>query len=405
MERLYYNDSYLVEFEAVIEKCVPTDDNIALLLSRTAFYPESGGQPSDRGWIDDIPVLEVTDSDEGPLHLVASSNFSAGRKVKGKIEWNRRFDHMQHHTGQHILSRAFLEILDAETISFHLGTNDVTIDIDREKISDPDLEKVEERANQAITENLQVRTYNIDSSDQSKIPVRKPSAREEDIRIVEVEGWDYSPCGGTHCSSTGEVGLIKILSLERVRRKLRVHFLCGHRALADYAKKTRLVREMAQTLTCGEEDLAENLRSSLETGKSEARHRRKLQEKLIELLGRHLSGHCVRELGGHRVVAETLEDLEIKDLNKLASSILQSGNAEFVMLAAEKPRPGIVLARTDNDELPDLRTILREIQDLFDGKGGGSADRVQAGGNDPKGVRPALETALELLTGPASVIG
>jgi len=404
MERLYYADSYLTEFEAVIEKCLPSGDNLELLLSRTAFYPESGGQPSDHGWINDLPVLEVRDSEDGPLHLVSGGDFTPGQTVKGKILWDRRFDHMQHHTGQHLLSRAFVEVLGAETVSFHLGATDVTIDINRKEITDTELEKVEAKANQAVTSNLPVKIYYIDGSDQSEIPIRKPSKREGDIRIIEVEGWDYSPCGGTHSTTTGVIWMIKILNLETVRQNIRVHFKCGRRALEDYGKKTRMIRELARTLTCGEDDLADNLRKSLENSRGEARNRRKLQEKIIKLTAGNLAGNYLENCRDYRIVAAMVDDFGLGDLNKLASGILASGEADIVILASESPRPAILMARSEEGDLPDLRPVLEEVKGLFSGKGGGSAGRVQAGGTDPDGIRTALEKAVEIVSGNGTTI-
>ena len=396
MKRLYSENSYLDEFQAKIEKCIPGKIGWEIYLSESAFYPESGGQPADHGSINGIPVLDVVDSNEGPVHVIERCDFSVGQVVTGRIDWVRRFDHMQHHTAQHILSRAFIETSGADTVSFHLGEESVTIDLSVEKLADSRLDETETLANKIAVDNLPVRVYNVDSSHQKRLPVRKPSARKDGIRIVEIDKWDYSPCGGTHCRSTGEIGLLKITRLERVRQLLRVHFCCSNRALLNFRSKSVLVNSLARQLSCGEADLLDKLKQQMENSGNLAKKYRKLREKMATATSERLTGQA-QDLGEFRAVVELVEDSDLGELNRLASNLLGSGSADIVLLASQTPSPGVVFARINDTRLPDMRCILRETRDMFQGKGGGSPDRVQAGGTDSSGLLPTLERAKELI--------
>lgn len=396
MEKLYSLDSYLKEFSAEVTGVSPGKEGWEVSLSRSAFYPESGGQPADHGWINAIPVTGVIESGEGQVHHIPAGEISAGQEVICRIDWNRRFDHMQHHTGQHILSQAFLETSGAETISFHLGKDDVTIDLSVESLPADILMETETRANKAVTDNLEIKVLTIDSDRQSDLPIRKPSSRVGPVRIIGIGNWDFSPCGGTHCGFTGEIGVIKITGLERVRQQLRVHFCCGGRALRDFQKKTGLISSLGQLFSCGESDLLANLNKQKENNSRLSGENQRLKQKILSLIAEQMKQN-VQEIGGFRVAVQLVEDLELADLNKLASILLGEETADIVLLAAEQPRPGVLYAGSSCKNLPDLRLVLKETQGLFGGKGGGSPDRVQAGGTDRSGLIPALEKAKELI--------
>jgi alanyl-tRNA synthetase len=396
MERLYSEDSYLDKFKAEVTGVAPCQNGWEISLSSSSFYPESGGQPADQGWINDVRVVNVLDTSEGPLHIVAAENLSVGQDVQCRIDWDRRFDFMQHHTGQHILSQAFLETSGAETVSFHLSCDSATIDLSVESLSEEKIQEAETRANSAVTKNLKISVYQINSEKQKDLPIRKPSPRQGSVRIVEIEKWDYSPCGGTHCRFTGEVGLIKVTRQERVRQQLRIHFSCGDRSLRDYQKKTELVTSIGQLLSCGDDDLFENLQKEMENSSQQAKKYQKLQEAIISLTSEKIK-HSVQDINGIKTVIQVVENIELKNLNKLATKLLQQKTADIVLLAAEEPRPGVLFARISEKSLPDLRTILKATQELFGGRGGGSPDRVHAGGTDSSGLRPTLEKASTLI--------
>ena len=214
-ERLYYTDGYLKEFSARVVRANPDPRGARVYLDRTAFYPESGGQPSDRGTLAGIPVLDVIDEGEDVAHLVAVQ--PEGEAVEGRLDWDRRFDHMQQHTGQHILSAAFERIGGYKTASFHLGTESSSIDLDSDRVGTRQIEQSEDLANSVVFEDRPVQISFRPAAETQQLELRKPTAREGDIRLVDIEGFDLSACGGTHVSRTGSVGIVCIRKVERAK--------------------------------------------------------------------------------------------------------------------------------------------------------------------------------------------
>lgn len=244
LERLYLNEPYLDRFRANITDITETDHGTAVILDRTAFYPEGGGQPSDAGTIDGCRVKYVY-GQHGIIYHIVDTPPPSKTDVECMIDWDVRLDHMQQHCGQHILSAAFTEVMDADTVGFHLGDEFVTIDIDVESLSFDNAERVETFANEIVFRNLEVKLH-YPSSDQLKnYALRKAPSVTENIRIVEIDGVDFSPCCGTHPSHTGDVGLIKIRKWEKSKNNVRVEFVCGRRALKDYAWKNNCINEIA----------------------------------------------------------------------------------------------------------------------------------------------------------------
>ncbi|MFL5517808.1 MAG: alanyl-tRNA editing protein, partial [Gemmatimonadales bacterium] len=237
-ERLYYTDSYLTEFDAgVLERA---DGGRRIYLDRTAFYPTSGGQPFDRGWLDQVEVLEVADEGERIAHLLASP--LAAARVRGRIDWIRRFDHMQQHSGQHLLSAVIADLCGYQTVSVHFGGETSTLDLATGSLSHEQVVAVEARANQVVVENRAVEVSFADAF--AAGPLRKPTEREGAVRIVSIDRLDRSACGGTHVRATGEIGCILIRKVERVKQQARLEFLCGNRAVrrarTDYALLTKI---------------------------------------------------------------------------------------------------------------------------------------------------------------------
>ena len=227
-ERLYYDDSYLREFEAQVIDVRPQAAHFRVHLDRTAFYPESGGQPMDRGTLGGLLVVQVTEEEEAVVHLVERE--LPREKVKGVIDWPRRFDHMQQHTGQHVLSAAFQKVAEARTVGFHLGTEISTIDLDSDRLGYRQMEEAEELANQVVFEDRPVHIIYCAAAEANQMELRKPTQRAGEVRVVEVEGFDRSACGGTHVRRTGGVGLILLRKIERRKELTRVEFVCGGRS-------------------------------------------------------------------------------------------------------------------------------------------------------------------------------
>lgn len=219
---MYYQDSYLKEFKAKILKKVKINNHPAVILDKTAFYPTSGGQPYDKGVIQDIPVVEVVEEGDMIIHILKKElKDNINSEVVGKIDWKRRFDHMQQHLGQHILSGALMEMWGVETLSFHLGEKICTLDIAKEKFSEEEAKKAEECANKIIFDNRLVNCYFVEGEEELKrLNLRKVPEKTGEIRIIEVADFDISACGGTHCRATGEVGMIKITKWEKRGNKI-----------------------------------------------------------------------------------------------------------------------------------------------------------------------------------------
>ncbi|HEX8352196.1 MAG TPA: alanyl-tRNA editing protein, partial [Pyrinomonadaceae bacterium] len=237
-ERLYYTDSHLVEFDArVVEVSRTEDGRAAVTLDRTAFYPTGGGQPADTGALGAARVVGCVESEGGVvLHVCEGETPEAGACVRGRVDWARRLDHIQQHTGQHILSQAFVALHGAQTRSFRMMGDACEIDVELAEPSDERVERAVDRANEIVWGDLAVRVHQVTPEEAARMPLRKDSEREGALRVVEIEGFDFSPCGGTHARATGEVGVIAARQWERAKGLVRVTFVAGGRALADYRR-------------------------------------------------------------------------------------------------------------------------------------------------------------------------
>ncbi len=253
-EKLYYNDSYTTEFTALIIGRIALGEHRGILLNRTFFYPTSGGQEHDTGLINSVRITDVVETDLGILHV--ASEDVPGERAVCSIDWERRFDNMQQHTGQHILSAACDEVAGAATVSAHMGGESSTIDVDAKTFDASVAAEIERRANSVVMRNLPVSIHNADDRTIGAFPLRKPPKVTGSIRVIEVSKFDYSACGGTHVHATGEVGLIKIRKWEKVKSGLtRIEFLCGSRALRDYQWKNRMINEIAEASSVKDSEL------------------------------------------------------------------------------------------------------------------------------------------------------
>ncbi|MCJ7611701.1 MAG: alanyl-tRNA editing protein [Candidatus Aminicenantes bacterium] len=290
--RLYFEDATRTEFEAAIIARSPREGRPALALDRTCFYPESGGQPWDTGTINGIPVVKVVEEGDVLFHVLERELDPALTSITGRIDWPRRFDHMQQHSGQHILSQAFIEVINGETKSFHLGADFATLEIGLAELDEEGLEKIELLANAVVQQDKEIKTYFVAPEKISEVPFRRPPKKEGLLRVVEVEGFDYSACGGTHCRRTGEIGLIKITRWERIRGNLRFEFLCGGRAVADSIRKGRMVRQMAGRMSLHEQDLAGGVERLAQEGKKLRKSLKVAQSKLLDYEARDMAARA-----------------------------------------------------------------------------------------------------------------
>lgn len=391
-ERLYYADSYLRRFTARVTDRAVWDGRPAVTLDRSAMYPEGGGQPADRGTLNDVAVLDVQVRDSEVWHVLDRALESDS--VEGVIDWERRFDHMQQHHGQHLLSAAFVQACGLATVSFHLGSEASTIDLDTPALTLEQVTAAEKLANAVIWEDRPVDARFVDAEELARLPLRKAPTVSGPVRIVSVPDFDYSPCGGTHPRSTGGVGLIAVRQWSRQKNGVRVEFVCGRRALEDYRRVNGLGRRLAASLSVGLDQL-EHTVDRMRQAESDAR--RSLEEAQSVLLDHEaqtlLASAAV--LGAARVVRASLADRGAADLRSLAQRIAeQPGGVALLGLHGSKAQ--LVFARAEGLPL-DAGALLRAALPHVGGKGGGGAALAQGGGPDAAGLEAALDAAYSLV--------
>jgi alanyl-tRNA synthetase len=384
-ERLYYHDSYLREFHArVLDQ---SGGGTTLYLDRTAFYPTSGGQPHDIGSINGAAVVDVIDEGDRIAHRTASAVDSAVAECL--IDWPRRFDHMQQHSGQHLLSAVFIEQFGIETCSFHLGEEVSTLDLETPSI---DLEKVmaaERRANEAVCENRPI-LVSYETAD-AAADLRKPSDRDGTLRIVSIQGLDRIACGGTHVRLTGEIGPILIRRLEKIRNTMRVEFLCGGRAVQRMRADYNTLARIAQTFSTSLEETPQVAATQVESLREADRLRRKLEVDLASYQGRELYGATAPDASGLRRVLRRLTKGTLDELRPLAQSFTAQPKAVFI---GASDQPPAILFATSADSGIDAGKTLQPLLAQAGGRGGGNARTAQ--GSVPG--KEALSTILEMLT-------
>jgi alanyl-tRNA synthetase len=393
-QRRYQDDSYATEFESNVVSVSKQGDKYATILEGTLFYPESGGQPCDTGSIQGFAIASVIEDGGDILHLSSGEPpFAPGDVVKVKIDWARRFTNMQQHTGQHILSQAFVSVLDAKTVSSRLGIEHSTVDVSKLDLTWDDMEKVEQLSNSIVYENREVKVYQAKASEVSGLRAKKAPEREV-LRVVEVDGFDKSPCGGTHCLRTGEVGLIKILRWEKVRDTTRAEFVCGALAEADYFWKSRFIVELAQQQTTKDTSIPRQVFDLYDSHKELRRQVESLRSELLTYEIAEIETHA-REISGTRVISAYLESRSAADIKDIALRLTEKGNT-VALLAGGTERVHIVFSRSE-DVPADMRKLIAAACELVDGKGGGKPAVCQGGGKHAGRVREALEESERLL--------
>lgn len=381
-ERLYYHDSYLRSFTAQV---VDTAGTIAYL-DRTAFYPTSGGQPFDTGMIAGVPVLEVIDEDERIAHRL-DAPVPPG-PAECAIDWQRRFDHMQQHTGQHLLSAVFEERFRLRTVSFHLGQEASTIDLEGLPADARVIEDAERRANEAVHENRRVQVEFRDAAGAEGL--RKASERAGTLRIVTIDGLDRSACGGTHVRATGEIGTILIRKLEKIRQTTRVEFLCGSRAVRRARADYNALSQAAQLFSAPLDEVPALVASQLESAKTADKAARKLQLDLAVHQGRELYEATAPGPEGVRRHVRRLASGSVEQLRAIAQSYIAHPRAIFI--AALEDPPSVLFAVSPDTGI-DAGKALKTALTSLGGRGGGTAQLAQ--GSVPN--RGSLEPLLAVL--------
>ncbi|MGD0223430.1 MAG: DHHA1 domain-containing protein [Terriglobia bacterium] len=391
-ERLYYTDCYLKEFTARVIRTNTDPRGVRVYLDRTTFYPESGGQPSDRGTLGGIRVLDVIDEGDEVAHILTGS--PEGEAVEGVMDWERRFDHMQQHTGQHILSAAFEHAASYKTVSFHLGTESATIDLDSDRVGSKQIEEAEELANRTAFENRPVQISFRSAAEAQQLDLRKPTFREGDIRLVEVEGFDLSACGGTHVSRSGSVGTISIRKVERAKGLTSIEFVCGGRAARRARQDFAILSDAARLFSTGLENVPELITKQAldlrEVGKSV----QKLVEDLAEMEAAQLWQQAPLK-GGVRVIRCLFGSTEAKKAKFVAHALGKQAGA--VALIGVKGMPSaLFFAQTRGGEA-NLSDLMKQTLAKFGGRGGGTRDFAHGGGLPEDQLEAALSFAECLL--------
>lgn len=392
-ERLYYQDVYCREFTARIVARRQVDGRPAVALDRTAFYPTGGGQPHDTGTLNGVAVADVF-AEDGAIWHVLETDLPDG-EVTGALNWSRRFDHMQQHTGQHVLSQAFVVRCQAETVAFHLGAAVSTIDLNRTDLSADDLAAAEATANEVIDEARPVTAAFVTQEELARLPLRKPPKVTEAIRIVQVAGFDWSACGGTHVANSAQIGLIKIVGTERRGAELRVSFLCGRRARADYNRLQALASGLAARFTCSQDEVP----AAVERLAREQQATRKALEELEAQWADATAAAWWAEAaapGGRRIVARAL-DAPLERVKALAQA-LRGRPGTVALLAARGERPQLIFTRSDDVAL-NMGELMRAATAAAGGRGGGRPDWAQGGTATNEGLDAALAAATNVLLG------
>ncbi|GIP53556.1 alanyl-tRNA editing protein [Paenibacillus vini] len=366
---LYYDSAYLTEWQTVIHTVLEKEDGIYLTLEETAFYPHGGGQPCDEGTIGGIPVLDVSKEDEIIWHKVES--LPEETSVVCRLNWDRRFDHMQQHSGQHLLSATCLVTLGAQTLSFHLGVDYATIDVELPELSSERLALLEREVNRHIYLNHEITSYFVTDEVAARLPLVKQPKVTGGIRIVEMKDVEYNACGGTHVSSTGEIGMIKLLKAERQKGNTRIYFLCGYRALQEFNESQRILSALTQKFNTGKDGILDRLDKWEQEHKQLQWELNAQREKNDEFVLKELLS---QSKGG--LIAQVFEDRSLKDLQNLATRLAAESKVPVLFAAGGDNK---VLMAYGGDEGFSCGAFFKEHLSGYNGKGGGSDKLAQAG--------------------------
>lgn len=368
-KKLYYESAYIREWETRITRKLEREDGTYLIMEETAFYPHGGGQPCDLGWIDKIPVLDVVQEEGEILHKV--EHLPEKEEVSCRLDWDRRFDHMQHHSGQHLLSAMCLEVCQAETLSFHLGQDYATIDISRSELSQAQLMMLELEVNDQVYLNRKVTNYFVSREQAAALPLVKQPKVTDDIRIVEIEGIEYNACGGTHVSATGEIGMIKLLRAEKQKGHLRIYFKCGYRALNEFNAGIEILSSLSTRFNTSKEEILDRI--------AKWDHEQKLLQAELNAVKAendvYLAGKLLADRQGS-LIQHVFADKPLKDMQNLAAKLTEE--ADVIVLFVSNADHKVVLAQGGKSSLACGAFFKQYLAD-YRGKGGGSDKLAQAG--------------------------
>ena len=388
-ERLYYADPHLLSFDARVVRAEANGARV--VLNRTAFYPTSGGQPFDTGTLGGARIIDVVDNDDDEVIHILDRPIDT-ETVHGEVDSQRRLDHMQQHTGQHLLSAVFVEQLKMPTVSFHLGEELCTIDLAVQKMTDENIVQVEERANAVVLENRPVRVSLRSKEEVAALGLRKETKREGEIRLIEIEGLDLCACGGTHVTATGEIGAIVLRKFEKVKQGIRVEFACGQRAVRWVRRDFLALTRASMLYSCNPHEMPAVVAKKLDESKEADRERKRLIESLAGYEAKALYEAAMPKTSGVRVIQKIFDNADPNYLRSLAAHVARLPAARAIF-ALRQP-PTLFVAQT-KDLGPDLAARVKELGL----RGGGTKDAAQGGAADFCALERAI-SALSIDEGP-----
>lgn len=387
--RLYHADSMLLSFDAEVVGHATLGGRASVVLDRTAFYPESGGQMADRGELAGVPVVDVQADDDGVIHHVLDGDRpGVGSRVAGSVDRGRRRVHMALHTGQHMLSRALSDVAAAETVSARLGETSCTIDLDRESVEERRVAEAEDLVNAIIDDDVMVRAFFPDAAELAALPLRRAPKVTENIRVVAVGDFDFTPCGGTHCARSAEVGLLWVNGIERYKGKVRVTFAAGKRARDELWREAAVLRDLGKVFTCGALDVPAAV-AKLDRDLGEARGALgRVRGRLADVLGASLAAEGAATGRAVAVIDDATPDL----LRAIAARVTAHPGA-VALLAGRLPDGMAVMAARGAGSTFDCGAFVKRAAAQAGGRGGGRPDRAE--GRLPADADwPALVSAL-----------
>ncbi|MCA1061774.1 DHHA1 domain-containing protein [Rossellomorea aquimaris] len=373
----YYQDAYMKTFQTSIQEQQQDKSGWYVVLEETAFYPTGGGQPYDTGTLKGKRIIDVEEVNGEIRHYIEEPIADISGVIEGQIDWERRFDHMQQHAGQHILSAAFAEALQYETISFHLGKEFLTIDLNVSDISHSDAQKAEELANRIIQESRTIETKWVTEAELTQYPLRKQPSVTDEIRLVIIPDFDYNGCGGTHPRSTSEVGAIKILDWEKHKGHIRLQFICGNRVLYQLHRKHGLLKELTSVLQAPEENMVSTSEQLIAKQKEQEKALEGLKEVLLTYEAEGLLGV---QKDDYTLIQKSYTDRPIQELQKIAQHIISKREEAIVLLVVQNDQKLQLVAAKGSLPNVNLREVAQKVFPLINGKGGGKESFVQGGG-------------------------
>jgi alanyl-tRNA synthetase len=401
-DRLYYRDSFLYDFDAEVHEVV-NSPRPALILDRTAFYPTSGGQIHDTGWLTSgsgkLRVTEVADAEDGRVvhYIEAERDFDKGSlqpgtRVRGQIDATRRRDHMQQHSGQHVLSAAFIRLFNMPTVSFHMADDYCSIDLDTPNLTKTQIESAERLANEIVLENRPVNVSYVTREEAGKLGLRKlPPTERDELRLIDIQDFDLTACGGTHVNQTGQIASVLLRKTEKVRQGWRVEFVAGQRAVATARRDFTTLTETAALFSAHIYDVPPQARKALDEIKSLRKQREQSLEELAAAQASALLAETP-EQNGRKLIVRTFAERELNFLKLLAQKLTRQSPNAIALLATTSPQPSLIFAQSAGQP-HDMGALLKETMTKLGGRGGGSKDMAQGGVPSANGLGDALADA------------